>query len=39
MLAMFTRLNKMHQTLFMAAYAASLLSILDPNTNYDRSVE
>ena len=35
---MLIRLNKISQILFMAAFAASLLSILDPNTNYDPSL-
>ena len=33
MLAMLIRLNKIHQISVMAAFATSLLFILDPNTN------
>ena len=36
--AMLIGLNKIPQILFMAAFATSLLSILDPNTHSDRSL-
>ena len=36
--AMLIRLNKIPQISFMAAFATSLLSILDPNTNSDPSL-
>ena len=35
---MLIRLNKIPQISFMAAFATSLLSILDPNTNSDPSL-
>ena len=36
--AMLMRVNKILQTSFMAVFAASLLSISDPNNNFDRSL-
>ena len=36
---MLIRLNKIPQILFMAAFATSLLPILDPNNISDRSLE
>ena len=35
---MLIRLNKIPQFSFMAAFATSLLSILDPNNNFDPSL-
>ena len=35
---MLIRLNKIPQTSFMATFATSLLSILDPNNNFDPSL-
>ena len=35
---MLIRLNKIPQIMFMAAFATSLPSILDPNTNCDPSL-
>ena len=38
MLAMLIQLNKIPQIMFMAAFATSLLSILDPNNNFEATI-